>query len=206
MKGDAWDELAEDLAGRPVVAGQRYGRLITVSVVGRAPNRSRLWECRCDCGNTAVVRATSLKEGNTKSCGCLKAELLAAGNPGTQHGERASGAASPEIAAYYNARYRCVNPDAPQFADYGGRGILFRFESFKQFLGCLGRRPTSKHSLDRIDNDGHYEPGNVRWAVKTQQNANQRRTVLVEVGGFHVKRHGMGASDRDRCNQDSTAA
>jgi hypothetical protein len=74
-----------------------------------------------------------------------------------------------EYKAYYSARYRCTNPKDPRWHRYGGRGIGFRFTSYEQFLACLGRKPAPNLSLDRIENDGHYEPGNVRWATKEQQ-------------------------------------
>lgn len=80
---------------------------------------------------------------------------------------------TPERAAYYRARWRCVNPRAHGFQNYGGRGIEFRFESFAQFLSELGPRPPGM-TLDRIDNDRHYEPGNVRWADWETQNNNRR--------------------------------
>ena len=79
----------------------------------------------------------------------------------------------PEYKAYQMAKYRCTNPRCPSFKDYGGRGIEFRFTSFKQFFALLGPRPEGM-SLDRIENDGHYEPGNVRWATPSQQQNNVR--------------------------------
>jgi len=77
--------------------------------------------------------------------------------------------------AFHQAKHRCTNPNAPAWKNYGGRGIQFRFESFEKFFEEIGERPTSAHSLDRKDNDGHYEPGNVRWATKCEQNQNQRK-------------------------------
>jgi hypothetical protein len=79
-----------------------------------------------------------------------------------------------EHKAYFDARYRCENPNNNVFKYYGGRGIKFLFTSFDQFFAELGSKPTPQHSLDRIENDGNYEPGNVRWATKQQQSRNQR--------------------------------
>jgi hypothetical protein len=81
---------------------------------------------------------------------------------------------TPEYYACFDAKYRCTNPKDKYWKDYGGRGIEFRFTSFEEFFAELGTRPTPAHSLDRIDNNGHYEPGNVRWATKAEQNANRR--------------------------------
>lgn len=82
-----------------------------------------------------------------------------------------------EHQAFCNARYRCLNPQNAGFKDYGGRGIEFRFESFDQFFAEIGSRPSPLHSLDRKNNDGHYESGNVRWATRQQQNRNRRRAA-----------------------------
>lgn len=81
---------------------------------------------------------------------------------------------TPEHDAYLNARRRCTNPKHDKWKDYGGRGIKFLFTSFKQWFAELGPRPSQKHSVDRKDNDGHYQPGNVRWATKEEQMANRR--------------------------------
>src|SRR5260370_11604518 len=96
-----------------------------------------------------------------------------------QHGMAMSGSGrvSPEWTAYYAAKKRCTNPNMPNWRSYGGRGIKFLFENFEQFLLVLGKRPSPEHSLDRIDNGGHYEPSNVRWATKREQFLNQRPSL-----------------------------
>lgn len=81
---------------------------------------------------------------------------------------------SPEYGIYANEKYRCTNPKNKDWEDYGGRGIKFLFTSFEQFFAELGPRPSPQHSVDRIDDDGNYEPGNVRWATASQQNRNRR--------------------------------
>ena len=96
-------------------------------------------------------------------------------NPAFKHGEytRSLGA-SIERRAYSNAKNRATNPKYRAYHRYGGRGIEFRFENYEDFLDCVGRRPSDKHSLDRINNDGHYERGNLRWATQTEQVRNRR--------------------------------
>jgi hypothetical protein len=86
--------------------------------------------------------------------------------------------------SYYNARSRCTNPNFPNWENYGGRGIEFRFSSFEEFLGELGPRPEGK-TLDRINTNGHYEPGNVRWATPKEQQKN-RRPDVVSNGGYRT--------------------
>lgn len=82
--------------------------------------------------------------------------------------------------AWGQALERCNNPDSPRYKDWGGRGIRVFFKSFEEFYAEIGDPPTPQHSVDRIDNDGHYAPGNVRWATAKEQRANQRRTRLKQ--------------------------
>jgi hypothetical protein len=90
---------------------------------------------------------------------------------------------TPECMAYENAKARCCNANHPRWKDYGGRGIKFLFESIAQFMTELGPRPTPEHSLDRINNDGDYAPGNVRWATKSEELVSEVMTALGRRGG-----------------------
>lgn len=90
-----------------------------------------------------------------------------------------------ECANYYNTKYRCTQPTNPYYARYGGRGIEFRFKSFKEFITHLGPRPAGT-SVDRIDNNGHYELGNVRWATPKEQANNRRLPALGKSGLRHI--------------------
>lgn len=99
------------------------------------------------------------------------------------HGETKDGNRTPEFCAFHNAKNRCENPNNKRFHKYGGRGIEFRFESLEEFVKEVGRRPTPKHSLDRIKNNGHYEKGNVRWATNTTQQNNKADTTYLTVDG-----------------------
>lgn len=91
------------------------------------------------------------------------------------------GARTPEFRAFQNAKYRCNNPKSAAWPQYGGRGIEFRFQNFEEFLAEVGCRPNSSFSIDRINNNGHYEPGNVRWATRLEQQQNRRKTKLLTI-------------------------
>lgn len=142
---------------------QRYGRL---TVKSKVEGKKRLhWICQCDCGSITQVRDDNLRNGLSRSCGCLKGSVPIHGYTGTSI-----------YKTYISAKQRCTNPNAQYYASYGGRGIEFRFDSILDLIQTVGERPKGL-SLDRIDNDGHYESGNVRWADAKTQRSNQRRTV-----------------------------
>ena len=154
------------------ISGQRFGQLLAVAPVAR--DRGIIWLCRCDCGKESRVKTTNLRSGHIKSCGCSRAIS------NTRHGARRT----PEYAAYCHAKARCENPNNKRWADYGGRGIQFRFAAFEDFLAALGPRPSERHSVDRKDANGHYEPSNVRWATAAQQSVNKRTNRLITFAGM----------------------
>lgn len=157
--------------------GQRFGRLL---VIGLTPSREiasgerrRLCVVRCECGNEAEARPSNLRSGNTTSCGCMHAEMSAAGQCNFKHG----GSATREYRAWMRMKERCYNPKSKRYEDWGGRGITVCdrwLEGFENFLADMGPRPSPRHSLDRKDNDGNYEPSNCRWATYSEQNLNRR--------------------------------
>lgn len=159
------------------LTGQKFGRLTVLGYAGRSnTGRNNLWVCECECGVIVTVLGNSLKSKSTKSCGCLRTELQCESNKRFQtHGETTDNQISPEYQAYTSAKQRCNNRANHAFTDYGGRGIEFRFNSFEEFLVEVGRRPSIEHSLDRIDNNSHYETGNLRWATRKQQCRNRRQ-------------------------------
>jgi hypothetical protein len=155
------------------ITGQTFGRLTALRYLRTQPNGA-VWLCQCSCGSTVETRPAQLRSGNTNSCGCLKSEVVAAKN--LKHGFAKRGD-NAEYHAFVNARRRCTDPTIQCWKDYGGRGIQFRFESLEQFINEVGLRPSPQYSIDRIDNDGHYEVGNIRWATKQEQAANTRRSL-----------------------------
>lgn len=144
------------------LTNQIFGRWTVIESVGYRPG-STYWLCRCSCGIRCIVNGNNLKRGITQSCGCLKAE-------GTHGLSR-----HPLYRVWADMLQRCRNPKNRWFHRYGGRGITVcdSWTDFENFYADVGERPFPKASLDRIDNDSGYEPGNVRWATQRQQMQNR---------------------------------
>lgn len=134
-----------------------------------------MWNCRCDCGTEKAVALSALMSGDTQSCGCYRNERTRAVK--VTHGETPSGKPrAREYRAWRAAKNRCYNSRDKRYAEWGGRGIRMCDEwrnDYTAFVRDMGRCPPGR-SLDRINNDGHYEPGNCRWATPLQQTHNRR--------------------------------
>jgi hypothetical protein len=143
--------------------GQRFGRYLVVAYAGRNKYAAAQWLCRCDCGVEKVVSANPLRMGKSNSCGCLKVESR----------KTHSMSKTPEYRAFMDAKHRCTSPSTSNFSRYGGRGIEFKFASFDEFYADIGNRPSQDHSIDRIDNNGNYEVGNVKWSTRHEQLCNR---------------------------------
>ena len=163
--------------------GHRFGRLIAQWPCGINQHGIH-WLCLCKCGTLHIVRGSYLRHGVSRSCGCLKREESSARRTrdNLRHGQARHEARSHEYQAWRAMRQRCMNPNATGYKYYGGRGIKVcaRWQKFENFIADMGRKPEGRHgkgplfSIDRINNDGNYEPTNCRWATRLQQSRNRR--------------------------------
>jgi hypothetical protein len=162
------------------LTGQRFGRLTVINEAGKAKDGRIRWQCLCDCGQITETPSTkTLRNGTCKSCGCIQKE----NPPAKTHGQ-----SDTNLFHVWNGiKQRCLNPRSQAFNNYGGRGIKVcdewreDFQAFHDWAIKNGYR--LGREIDRIDNDGDYEPGNCRWVTSQTNNNNRRSNTLVEIGG-----------------------
>lgn len=159
------------------ITGLRSGKLVALGPIGQ--NRyGLLWQCQCDCGNESIVRAARLIRGEIRSCGCVL------GKQGTHL------MTNTKVFSVWNGmRDRCSNVKNESYPHYGERGITVcaewtnSFEAFYEHVSKLPHCGEEGYSIDRINNDGNYEPGNVQWATLVEQRRNQRNNRFITIDG-----------------------
>jgi len=189
----------------PVRIGEKIHRLLVIDEAEKAQlpggRLERRVRCLCECGNEVIVNPRGLRFGTTRSCGCYMREQVTKAN--RTHGESNWVRNTPEYRAWCHMKGRCNDERDKSYPDYGGRGIRVCDEwqeNYKAFLDAIGRRPSPTHSLDRIDVNGNYQPGNVRWATRKRQNNNTRANRFIDFGGERLTlsewsdRTGIGSS------------
>jgi hypothetical protein len=159
---------------RKRLIGVRFLRLVVIGYAGRDKWNSHQWNCLCDCGNTKVIKQSGLLSETTRSCGCLKTEesskrLKTHGYCGTS-----------TYKTWVRMIQRCTDPKHIKYTDYGGRGITVcnRWLKFENFLNDMGERPPNLE-IDRIENDGNYEPDNCQWVTRAVNCSNKRNTIHI---------------------------
>jgi len=161
------------------ITGERFERLTVVSLnsLRITPYGSQVpvWNCRCDCGNIKAIGGASLRQGTSRSCGCLHKERV------TTHGM----ARDRNYKRWIGMMYRCYNPKCPHFDQWGGRGITVceRWHHYPNYAADIGLPPSPKHQLDRRENDGPYSPDNCRWSLPIVQANNTTRNIFIEHEG-----------------------
>lgn len=160
------------------LTGRRFSNLVAKEFSGMC-RRGSVWLCRCDCGNSVQVLGVSLTSGNSGSCGCVKRQRLVTRN--TTHNL----SRSFEYNVWAKIIERCTRATAENFPWYGGRGISVcdRWRTFELFIADMGAAPGKGFEIDRIDNDGNYEPGNCRWVTKKQNARNRRNNHRLTFAG-----------------------
>ncbi len=160
------------------LTGKKFTRYTVLEFYG-SKNGKRKWKCQCECGTIGIVGTNDLVSGNSRSCGCLKNELASA------KASRHKLSHSKVHDCWCAIRQRCENRNHKRFHKYGARGISVcpRWHVFENFLEDMGHPASSAMSIDRIDNNGNYEPANCRWATPEQQARNKTAARKLTIDG-----------------------
>lgn len=199
------------MAGKPQgprvnLVGQKFGRLLVLELIPERTASNKIqWGCLCDCGTKRAVVGADLTSGTSKSCGCLQREI--AGTTNLKHGKgNTRGEVDPLYRTWLAMRNRCQNPRSQDWPLYGGRGISVcdRWDDFALFAADMGPKPTPKHSIDRINSNGNYEPANCRWATVAEQHANRRphaRQQAAVIDGVNYPSLRQAAAELGMCRK-----
>ncbi len=157
------------------MTGKRFYKWLVIGYAGRDLHNKPMWRCLCGCGKEGIISGGNLRNGHSKSCGCLK----------SKGGVARAGNSHPLNGIWRGMKSRCNSPNNKSYPRYGGRGIKVceRWGDILNFIKDMHPRTSLKHSIDRIDNDGDYTPENCRWATWEEQNRNSRSNVNITFGG-----------------------
>ena len=168
--------------------GKRFGRLLVIGRVHVPGANNAMWRCVCDCGNFKTAAAANIGK-TTMSCGCLAketaAELLRGNTRNRTHGLTGT----PEYATWSRMKLRCYDPNNPKYERYGARGIIVCdrwLDNFEAFFKDMGQKPSKRHSIGRINNDGPYSPENCRWETPLEQARNTSFNNIITIDGISL--------------------
>lgn len=164
------------------MVGKRCGKLTVIGFDRINKHRTAMWKCLCDCGNTSIVRGTSLRRKEILSCGCYSSDVHSSlmKKRNTKHGMSKRNGKRRVYRIWAAMLTRCNNPNFKQYKDYGGRGISVcdEWHDFENFFNDMGHPTTNRHGIDRIDNNGNYNKENCRWSLPVENSRNSRWTKL----------------------------